>query len=192
MNSGSVTAQARSFRDLKEICRRADIVMLDHQRRDDDTGFQQNGDTGKRVHELRGLEQARARVDGDVRVGSRLLPRREQAGGGSAHVDDCGNRRRHPAVVALRRRVPRGPADVPHAGAGDALVARERRLSGRSHAGRDRRPRVVAAQHGLLRARRSGPARRRALHRLHARARQGARFRTFRSTSTTSSGSRAG
>ena len=54
MNSGSVTAQARSFRDLKEICRRADIVMLDHQRRDDETGFQQNGDTGKRVHELSG------------------------------------------------------------------------------------------------------------------------------------------
>jgi Hypothetical glycosyl hydrolase 6 len=54
MNSGSVTAQARSFRDLKEICHRADIVMLDHQRRDDDTGFQQNGDTGKRVHELTG------------------------------------------------------------------------------------------------------------------------------------------
>jgi hypothetical protein len=54
MNSGSVTAQARSFRDLREICRRADIVMLDHQRRDDDTGFQQNGDTGKRVHALLG------------------------------------------------------------------------------------------------------------------------------------------
>ena len=33
MNSGSVTAQARSFRDLKEICARAGIVMLDHQRR---------------------------------------------------------------------------------------------------------------------------------------------------------------
>jgi hypothetical protein len=57
MNSGSVTAQARSFRDLKEICRRADIVMLDHQRRDDDTGFQQNGDTGKRVHGLLGWDK---------------------------------------------------------------------------------------------------------------------------------------
>jgi hypothetical protein len=57
MNSGSVTAQARSFRDLKEICRRADIMMLDHQRRDDDTGFQQNGDTGKRVHGLLGWEK---------------------------------------------------------------------------------------------------------------------------------------
>jgi hypothetical protein len=57
MNSGSVTSQARSFRDLKEICRRADIMMLDHQRRDDDTGFQQNGDTGKRVHMLLGWDK---------------------------------------------------------------------------------------------------------------------------------------
>ena len=57
MNSGSVTAQARSFRDLREICRRADIMMLDHQHRDDDTGFQQNGDTGKRVHALLGWDK---------------------------------------------------------------------------------------------------------------------------------------
>jgi hypothetical protein len=57
MNSGSVTSQARSFRDLKEICRRADIMMLDHQRRDDDTGFQQNADTGKRVHMLLGWDK---------------------------------------------------------------------------------------------------------------------------------------
>jgi hypothetical protein len=54
MNSGSVTAQASSFRDLKELCSRAHILMLDHQRRDDSTGFQQNGDTGKRVHGLIG------------------------------------------------------------------------------------------------------------------------------------------
>jgi hypothetical protein len=57
MNSGSVTAQARSFRDLKAISARADIMMLDHQRRDDDTGFQQNGDTGKRVHEMLGWDK---------------------------------------------------------------------------------------------------------------------------------------
>lgn len=57
MNSGSVTAQARSFRDLREICKRAHIVMLDHQRRDDDTGFQQNGDTGKRVHQVLGWDK---------------------------------------------------------------------------------------------------------------------------------------
>ncbi len=57
MNSGSVTTQARSFRDLREIAARADIMMLDHQRRDDDTGFQQNGDTGKRVHMLLGWDR---------------------------------------------------------------------------------------------------------------------------------------
>ena len=57
MNSGSVTAQAGSFRDLKEICSRAHIVMLDHQRREDSTGFQQNGDTGKRVHSLVGWDK---------------------------------------------------------------------------------------------------------------------------------------
>lgn len=57
MNSGSVSAQAHSFRDLREICRRAAIMMLDHQRRDDDTGFQQNGDTGKRVHALLGWDR---------------------------------------------------------------------------------------------------------------------------------------
>ena len=57
MNSGSISGQARSFRDLREICRRADILMLDHQARDDDTGFQQNGDTGKRVHSLLGWDK---------------------------------------------------------------------------------------------------------------------------------------
>jgi len=57
MNSGSVSSQARSFRDLREISRRAHIMMLDHQRRDDDTGFQQNGDTGKRVHGLMGWDK---------------------------------------------------------------------------------------------------------------------------------------
>ena len=57
MNSGSVTTQATSFRDLKEICSRAHIVMLDHQRRNDSTGFQQNGDTGKRIHSLLGWDK---------------------------------------------------------------------------------------------------------------------------------------
>ena len=57
MNSGSVSSQASSFRDLKEICKRAHIMMLDHQRRNDATGFQQNGDTGKRVHSLLGWEK---------------------------------------------------------------------------------------------------------------------------------------
>jgi len=57
MMSGSVTSLARSFRDLREVSKRAGILMLDHQRRDDDTGFQQNGDTGKRVHGVLGWDK---------------------------------------------------------------------------------------------------------------------------------------
>ena len=57
MMSGSVSSLARSFRDLREVSKRAGILMLDHQRRDDDTGFQQNGDTGKRVHQMLGWDK---------------------------------------------------------------------------------------------------------------------------------------
>ncbi len=57
MNSGSVSAEATSFRDLKEICKRSQIVLLDHQARNDAEGFQQNGDTGKRVHALLGWDK---------------------------------------------------------------------------------------------------------------------------------------
>ena len=178
MNSGSVTSQARSFRDLKAICRRADIMMLDHQRRDDDTGFQQNGDTGKRVHGLLGWDKLAPESMALYQSGPGLLPRRQQAGRRGADVDDCGHRRRHPAVVAPRRRVSRGPAHVPHRRAGDALVEDERALSGRSAAGGDRRLGVVAAQHRLLRPRRSGRAGGCAVHRLHARA--GARAHPLR------------
>ncbi len=54
MNSGSLSGQARTFRDCEELYRRAHIVMLDHQRRDDATGFQQNTDTGKLIHGMLG------------------------------------------------------------------------------------------------------------------------------------------
>ncbi|MBM3744340.1 MAG: Tat pathway signal protein [Acidobacteria bacterium] len=57
MNSGSIPGQARSFRDLKAICERAEMMLLDHQRRDDSTGFQQNADTGKLVHGLLGWDK---------------------------------------------------------------------------------------------------------------------------------------
>ena len=57
MNSGSISGQSRSFRDYREICRRAEIIMLDHQSRSDDAGFQQNGDTGKLIHGLLGWEK---------------------------------------------------------------------------------------------------------------------------------------
>ncbi len=57
MNSGSVTGQSRSFRDLAEISKRADFMLLDHQARADESGFQQNGDTGKLIHGLLGWDK---------------------------------------------------------------------------------------------------------------------------------------
>ena len=57
MNSGSVVSQCQSFRDYKAICERADIIMLDHQSRNDATGFQHNGEAGKLVHGLLGWEK---------------------------------------------------------------------------------------------------------------------------------------
>jgi hypothetical protein len=57
MNSGSISNQARSFREMREICKRADIIMLDSQARSDSGGFQQNADMGKLIHGLLGWEK---------------------------------------------------------------------------------------------------------------------------------------
>jgi len=57
MNSGSIAGQCQSFRDYKEICRRSELIMLDHQSRSDAAGFQQNGETGKLVHGLLGWDK---------------------------------------------------------------------------------------------------------------------------------------
>ena len=54
MNSGSISGQSKSFRDYKEIAKRADIIMLDDQSRTDAGGFQHNGEIGKLLHGLLG------------------------------------------------------------------------------------------------------------------------------------------
>lgn len=57
MNSGSINGQSRSFRDYKEIAKRADIIMLDDQSRTDSGGFQHNGEIGKLLHGLMGWDK---------------------------------------------------------------------------------------------------------------------------------------
>jgi hypothetical protein len=57
MNSGSVSGQARSFRDTKRICERAEMMLMDHQSRSDETGFQQNAETGKLIHGVLGWDK---------------------------------------------------------------------------------------------------------------------------------------
>ena len=57
MNSGSIGGQSNSFRDYKEIAKRAEIIMLDDQSRSNEGGFQHNGDIGKLLHGLMGWEK---------------------------------------------------------------------------------------------------------------------------------------
>ncbi|HVS51958.1 MAG TPA: alpha-amylase family protein [Opitutaceae bacterium] len=57
MNGGGVSGQAAEFRDFKAICERAEIIMLDDQRRQNDTGFQRNGEVGLLVHGLLGWDK---------------------------------------------------------------------------------------------------------------------------------------
>ncbi|MEN3340195.1 MAG: hypothetical protein V7647_3871 [Acidobacteriota bacterium] len=57
MIGGTLSGAAGAFRDYREICRRADMIMLDSQRRSDATGFQANGQTGKLVHGLLGWDK---------------------------------------------------------------------------------------------------------------------------------------
>ena len=86
MNSGSITGQAQTFRDFKEICRRAEIIMLDHQSRSDASGFQNNGETGKLIHGLLGWdklipESMRCTRPANRHFGSRASRRRKLAYG---------------------------------------------------------------------------------------------------------------
>ncbi len=57
MNGGTVTAQCQQFRDFKEICARAELILLDEQRRANDTGFPHNGAAGALVHGLLGWDK---------------------------------------------------------------------------------------------------------------------------------------
>jgi hypothetical protein len=57
MNSGSIQWQGSSFRDYKEICNRADIIMLDDQARSNEGGFQHNAQIGNLIHGLLGWDK---------------------------------------------------------------------------------------------------------------------------------------
>jgi hypothetical protein len=57
MNSGSISGQSRSFRDVAAICARAPILMLDHQSRGESDSFQNNIETGKLLHGVLGWDK---------------------------------------------------------------------------------------------------------------------------------------
>lgn len=54
MISGDAIGQSMSLRDMKAICERTEIVMLDFQMRRSRLGFQRNGEAGKLIHEMLG------------------------------------------------------------------------------------------------------------------------------------------
>jgi len=54
MMSGSLNYQSRVFRDDREVFRRAELIMLDHQRRFDGEGFPHNAETGLRLRSVGG------------------------------------------------------------------------------------------------------------------------------------------
>ena len=57
MNGGSLVGQSRSFRNFKEIAKRADIIMLDDQSRSTEEGFQHNALIGQLIHGLLGWDK---------------------------------------------------------------------------------------------------------------------------------------
>jgi hypothetical protein len=57
MMAGSLNWQSRVFRDDRELYRRAEMVMLDHQRRPEAEGFAHNAETGQRIHAVGGWDK---------------------------------------------------------------------------------------------------------------------------------------
>jgi hypothetical protein len=57
MNGAGPSGQGNTFRDLKEICARAQMILLDSQSRSNETGFQQNAMEGKLVRSLLGPDK---------------------------------------------------------------------------------------------------------------------------------------
>ncbi len=81
MNGGEVVAQSKRLRDDVAICSRAPIFFLDSQWRHDESGFQANADTGKRLHGLLGwdtlIPESTAMYDAGTptfRLGSKPAP----------------------------------------------------------------------------------------------------------------------
>ncbi|MGZ0149100.1 beta-galactosidase [Kribbella sp. WER1] len=56
MNGGDLVSQSKRLRNDAEICNRAQIFMLDSQWRHEESGFQANADSGKRLHGMLGWD----------------------------------------------------------------------------------------------------------------------------------------
>lgn len=57
MISGDLGKQRSRFQDVKALCERSEIIMLDHQRRSIEGGFGDNAEAGKRLHGMLGWDK---------------------------------------------------------------------------------------------------------------------------------------
>ena len=123
MNGSGVSGQASSFRDLKEICDRAEMIMLDNQGRSDLGGFQENAMAGKMLHSLLGWDKLIPESMAMYQQGRPQFRLIEQIQTRGADVDAGRFCRRDSAVVASCRCVSRRSPDVPHGRAGDEVAS---------------------------------------------------------------------
>jgi hypothetical protein len=57
MIGGDLISQGRRFRDIKALCERTEMIMLDDQGRSPSIGFQENAEMGKRLHGTLGWDK---------------------------------------------------------------------------------------------------------------------------------------
>jgi hypothetical protein len=57
MNGSGIAGLSGNFRDMKEICSRAEMILLDNQSRTDVSGFGENAQDGKHIHGLLGWDK---------------------------------------------------------------------------------------------------------------------------------------
>lgn len=58
MLHGQIAHNASVFQDVAEIAKRTPVVLLDHQRRHGDEGFEQNAEVAKRIHSVLGWDKS--------------------------------------------------------------------------------------------------------------------------------------
>jgi hypothetical protein len=57
MNASGVAGLSGSFRDMTDLCSRAEMILLDQQSRTDTSGFGENAQSGKHMHSLLGWDK---------------------------------------------------------------------------------------------------------------------------------------
>lgn len=57
MIGSDIISESIRFRDIRAICEKAEMILLDSQTRHKDSGFQANGEAGKLIHEVLGWDK---------------------------------------------------------------------------------------------------------------------------------------